>query len=152
MSQNSGYYYYFVIVGHADNVLYETELSNQSRGGDGQTAVVASRDDTRHLNQFIAHSALDMVDEFMWKNTSTYLKQVDKFNEWSVSAYVTAGGLRFLILYEQLKNDEALRLFFQEIYETYVKLLLNPFYVPDTQIKSVPFDKKVQAIGLRHLL
>ncbi|CAF2973480.1 unnamed protein product [Rotaria socialis] len=133
--------YYFVIVGHSDQVVYEIELGG---GSSGQTTT-----DNRHLNQFIAHAALDLVDEAMWRNTTTYLKQVDKFNEWIVSAYVTAGGLRFLFLYEHLprSGEDGLKNFLTEVYETYVKLLLNPFYVPDTPIRSAAFDKKIQTIA-----
>ena len=142
MSSSSGFY--FVIVGHADQVVYEVELG----GASGQTT------DNRHLNQFIAHAALDLVDEAMWRNTTTYLKQVDKFNEWNVSAYVTAGGLRFLFLYEHLPRlgEDGLKNFLTEVYETYVKLLLNPFYVPDKPVRSAAFDKKIQTIARKYIL
>jgi hypothetical protein len=139
--------YYFVIVGHEDQVVFEVELG----GSSGQTAATT---DNRHLNQFIAHAALDLVDEAMWRNTTTYLKQVDKFNEWIVSAYVTAGGLRFLFLYEHLPRtgEDGLKNFLNEVYETYVKLLLNPFYTPDKQIRSAAFDRKIQAIARKWIL
>eukprot|EP00294_Goniomonas_avonlea_P017034 CAMPEP_0114563738 /NCGR_PEP_ID=MMETSP0114-20121206/13292_1 /TAXON_ID=31324 /ORGANISM="Goniomonas sp, Strain m" /LENGTH=139 /DNA_ID=CAMNT_0001749649 /DNA_START=16 /DNA_END=432 /DNA_ORIENTATION=+ len=126
----------FVIVGKKDNPTYEL-------------IVAQKKEDSSHMNQFIIHAALDIVEEQVWTTSSMFLKTVDRFNTGSdlhISAYVTAGHVKFMLLHEG-KNEDNIKSFFTDVHELYMKILLNPFYEVDTPITSQVFDARVKLLA-----
>ncbi|CAH8496026.1 unnamed protein product [Schistosoma turkestanicum] len=135
--------YYFVICGPHDEALFDLDYNSPSKTSGSKA------DECLHLNQFVAHAALDMVDDHLWTKADTYLKVIDKFNEWLVSAFVTPGRLRFILLHEE-SNENRIKYFFQDTYEAYIKLALNPFFEREKRITSFSFSKRVQRIANKH--
>ncbi|CAN0125198.1 unnamed protein product, partial [Ectocarpus fasciculatus] len=56
------------------------------------------------------------------------LRLVDKFNEQNVSAFLTAGGAKLMLLHDG-RTDDAIRTFFAEVHELYVKVTAMLLYV-----------------------
>eukprot|EP00753_Platysulcus_tardus_P000285 PLAT10244.1.p2 GENE.PLAT10244.1~~PLAT10244.1.p2 ORF type:complete len:102 (+),score=9.35 PLAT10244.1:154-459(+) len=79
-----------------------------------------------------------------------YLKPVDKYGENFISAYITAGHVKFLLLHPA-RSDDAVKSFFQDVHALYLRVLLNPFYKHNSPIESPVFDERVRAL-LRRLL
>ena len=99
--------------------------------------------DITFIHELIAFASLDLIDLSELNNSSMYIKLVDKFNESQVSAFVTAGKMRFILLHEG-KNEDSIKLFFQEAYEYYCKVLLNPFIDKQSKIFSDNFNVKIK--------
>ncbi|BBN12836.1 trafficking protein particle complex subunit 2 [Marchantia polymorpha subsp. ruderalis] len=129
----------FVIVGRNDCPIYESEVGTAPK-----------KDEATHLHQFILHAALDIVQDVVWTTNGMFLKVVDKYNELLVSVYVTAGHTRLMLLHDS-RNEDGIRNFFQEVHELYIKLLLNPLYVPGSRITSPFFDTRVRALARKYL-
>ncbi|KAF8520115.1 transport protein particle complex subunit [Gautieria morchelliformis] len=117
-------------------------------GGSGQKQIGSGTD--RAVVQMIANASLDVVEEVMRTNNAMYLKAVDKFNEWTVSAFVTPGNMKFVLLHDS-KNEEGIRAFFLDVWELYVKTMMNPFHTAYTPIRSSTFDTRVRASAKKHL-
>lgn len=102
----------FVIVGR-NEPLYEAEF--HKRGGG------ASSDATTRQNYFVLHSALDLVERSAWTTSRMHLGVIDKVNNQQVSTFLTAGNIKFMLLHSG-RSDDAIRNFFQDVYELYVKV------------------------------
>lgn len=54
----------------------------------------------REINPFIVHSSLDVLEDVQWTTNQLYLKVIDNYYGYMVSAMCTAGNIRFLLLHK----------------------------------------------------
>ena len=139
--------YFLAIVGHDDKPLYELEFGSARQVGDGASHFPPS---IKELSPYIVHASLDVIDEVQWTTQNLYLRAVDKFYGYTISAFVTPGNIRILLLHEA-KNEEAIRQLFQDIWDAYVKTLMSPFYKEGSAIENPHFDSKVRQTARKYL-
>lgn len=101
-----------------------------------------------------------------------YLKCIDKFFNNYISCFVTGAGVKFLLLHQPVvptssnpsrtstsiganptsaATEEAVKLFFAEVYENWVKAIMSPFYKSNMEVKSPVFRARVAAAGRKYL-
>jgi trafficking protein particle complex subunit 2 len=197
--------YYFAIIGTQDNPLFEYEFGTAKQGGDG---IARFPQEARHMNQFIVHSSLDIVEEVQWGSGQMYVSTT-AFQGLLGADYVVIGILgvstvsttttypassregvslpvlpapktcthvsadaKFLLLHSPSQpavtnttrastsiaanptspqTEEAIKLFFTEVYENWVKTIMNPFYQVNMEVKSPVFRGRVAAAGKKYL-
>ncbi|KAL4183780.1 hypothetical protein AMTRI_Chr11g156820 [Amborella trichopoda] len=130
----------FVIVSRNDIPIYEAEVGSALK-----------KEEAAHQHQFILHAALDIVQDLAWTTSAMFLKAMDRFSDLVVSVYVTAGHILQLMLLHDSRNEDGIKSFFQEVHELYIKILLNPLYLPGSRITSSHFDTKVRALARKFL-
>ena len=96
-------------------------------------------------------AALDMVDRIKAGSNDAYLRVVDKFNDYLVSALAPISGIKLLLLHKPGGTlgggEEVIRIFLQETYVLYMKLLADHSYEVDDQILSADFATAVKDLG-----
>lgn len=105
-----------------------------------------------------------MVESIMWSVSTGYLRLVDRYGEWLVSAQIAATGDRLILLHDggnsggsgsgsmSGKSEEGIKSFFAEVSELYSKYRMNPFAPsPGEPIDSGPFEVKVRILAKKHL-
>ncbi|WFD41088.1 TRAPP subunit [Malassezia japonica] len=106
--------------------------------------------DEHHILQMIAHGSLDVLEDKQFVDSSVYLKSLDRINDWTVSAFLVPGNAKFIILHEH-KHEEGIRNFLMDVWELWVKVMMNPFQEPNDPIRSPSFDTRLRAAARRHL-
>ncbi|KAJ9537757.1 hypothetical protein OSB04_030490, partial [Centaurea solstitialis] len=137
----------FMIISRNDIPIYEAEVGTAPK-----------KEEAAHQHQFILHAALDVVQDLAWTTSAMFLKAIDRFNDLVVSVYVTAGHIlllfvahtRLMLLHDS-RNDDGIKSFFQDVHELYIKILLNPLYLPGSRVTSSHFDTKVRALARKYL-
>ncbi|KAI4965180.1 hypothetical protein ZWY2020_055268 [Hordeum vulgare] len=132
----------FVIVSKNDIPIYDAEVGSAPK-----------KEDQAYQHQFILHAALDVVQDLAWATSAMFLKSVDRFNDLVVSVYVTAARsshTRFMLLHDS-RSEDGIKSFFQEVHELYIKIFLNPLYLPGSRITSSHFNTKVRALARKYL-
>lgn len=97
---------------------------------------------------------------------------MDKFFNNYISCFITAGNIKFLLLHQPMgpisssssrsstsiaanptspQTEEAVKNFFLEVYENWVKTIMSPFYKVNMEVRSPVFRQRVVAAGRKYL-
>lgn len=93
-----------------------------------QMPLVAAGEDDPVMIDLVLQSAVEVLITKLASSRQLYLKQIDKVTpEWAVSAFVTLGNIKFILLHP-IKIDEAtLKIFFSDVHTAFVKSYMSPF-------------------------
>jgi hypothetical protein len=168
--------FYFAIIGPKDNPLFTAEFgTSKGPSGDG---ISRFHDSQRHKNQFIIHSALDIVEEVQWGTGAMYLKHVDRHQSSYISAFITGNSTKFMLLCNPDTHatsrsslsvsaaaarqpsgynpaapsvEEGVKNFFLEVYDAWVKTIMSPFYSLNAPVRSPVFRARVLGAARKYL-
>ena len=101
------------------------------------------------LYDFILHSSLDSVEQFQWTTQNMYLKTIDRFHDLQVTCLLTPSNSKFLLLHDG-KSEDAIKAFFNEVYDLFVKVVMNPFYETNSKITINSFEERVRHSSKKH--
>jgi hypothetical protein len=118
----------FAVVGDG-NLLFSTEIPTLIEGAAEKS----------YLFQLILYASLDNLN---LSDPAPFRENIDTYESYYISAYVTPGQTAFLLLHPKRKE---LKKFFQQVHLYYAQLLMNPFYDVRTPIEDEKFKLSVQA-------
>ncbi|KAI9897259.1 hypothetical protein N3K66_008281 [Trichothecium roseum] len=172
--------YYFAIVGTQDNPLFEHEFGTSKQGGDGQSRFTeqvrhlnqlvlhSSLDIAEEVQWSHGQMYLKCIDKFFDNYVSCFVTAANA--KFLLLHHPTApGGTASSLSGEAASaassrsstaiganptspaTEEAVRMFFAEVYENWVKATMNPFYRVNMEVRSPVFRSRVAAAGRKYL-
>jgi hypothetical protein len=133
-----------IVVGNNDEPIFLKDLR-----GVGQNPDDINNSD-EYLFQFILHSSLDMVSERQWQSSNIYLGVVDTFREYSVTAWISVSGVKFLLLHRG-HSEPSIKAFLKTLHTLWIKLALNPLQDRQETIINPAFDSRVLTLANKYL-
>ncbi|CAF0744213.1 unnamed protein product [Didymodactylos carnosus] len=107
---------------------------------------------------FLIHASIDILEEkisLLLKPSTDrdsrdfYFGLLCTVEEYKIYGYVTNTRVKFVIIFEQstsLLKDNEIRTLFQRLHQAYIDAISNPFYEPNTQLKSKKFEQVVNSL------
>ena len=115
---------------------------------------VVDDDDEVHVVELPEYRAITIIPCCSNLHPTVFktLQVVDTFNEYSVSAHVTAGRTKLLLLHDRhLRNEDGVRLFLAEVYDLYLRVMLNQLQMSSSKIvNETAFDARVRSFAKKH--
>ena len=99
----------------------------------------------------ITYSALDNIENIEISSNNTFFKNIDSFNDYKVSAFVSQGKTKLVFLYEdKVTSEDAVKKYLEEAYQLYVVALMNPFLEKGEKIFSKVFNKRMVVLSKKY--
>ena len=150
---------YFAIVTEQDRLVHDlyyppptttTTISPTQRRATDRAPVPPAL----HTFQFVAHAALDVIEANQWSTRDMHLRNVDRYGNLAVSAWLTPDASTRLLLVHSATDEatRAAKAFLQSAYELFVLLVLcNPFHSATEPVQSVRFHEQLLLLARKHL-
>ncbi|WVQ75838.1 hypothetical protein IAR50_005471 [Cryptococcus sp. DSM 104548] len=137
--------FYLAIVSPTDSPLYQLSFSSSR-----PPAPSAASPSSSSFPSWSTFTAPNGADNTSAADGARAWKRSWKGQEHCISRTWTDITMKFILLHD-IKNDDGIRTFFVELWESYIKVLMNPFHSVNTPITSPAFETRVKAIAKKHL-
>ncbi|CAF5083556.1 unnamed protein product, partial [Rotaria sp. Silwood1] len=108
---------------------------------------------------FLIHASIDILDDKVNQLTKPvsdrdsrdfYLGLLYPVEEYKIYGYVSSTRVKFILIFEHSTSislkDQDIKLLFQRLHQAYIDCVSNPFYEPNTQLKSKRFEQVVTSL------